>query len=99
MKKKNRKEKLYRNLYASVEKKRFILKSISKNFNLTKLTNWNAFNGLTHKSINYSSTKLTKRCVLTNRANKYTKVLNISRLKFLHLARNGEIIDIKKAVW
>lgn len=99
MKKKNRKEKLYRNLYASVENKRTILKSISKNFNLTKLTNWNAFSDLTSKSINYSHSKLTKRCVLTNRKNKYTKVLNVSRLKFLQLARNGEIVNLKKAVW
>ena len=99
MKKKNRKEKLYRNLYSSVENKRIILKSISKNFNLTKLTNWNASSVLANKNINYSSNKLTKRCVLTNRKNKYSKVLNISRLKFLQLARNGELINLKKAIW
>ena len=99
MKKKNRKEKLYRNLCGSIENKRTILKSISKNFNLTKLTNWNASGVLTHKNINYPFTKLTKRCVLTNRKNKHTKLLNISRLKFLQLARNGDLINLKKAVW
>ena len=99
MKKKSRKEKLYRNSYASVEKKRIILKSISKNFNLTRLTNWNASSSLTRKNLNYSTTKLTKRCVLTNRKNKSTNLLNISRLTFLHLARNGDIVGLKKAVW
>ena len=99
MKKKSRKEKLYRTSYASVEKQRIILKSISKNFNLTRLTNWNASSSLNHKNLNYSTTKLTKRCVLTNRKNKSTNLLNISRLAFLHLARNGDIIGLKKAVW
>ena len=99
MKSKVRKDKNNRKLMSKVEIKSLILKSLKKNYNLTKLTNWNSGVNLTKPTFNYVTTKLVNRCVITGRKSIYTKILNISRLKFLQLARNGDLVGLKKASW
>ena len=99
MKKKTRKDKKNRNLNSLFETKRLILKSFKKNYNLTRLSNWNSANYLTNSDLNYSSVQLVDRCIMSNRKNKYSKTFSISRLQFLKFARNGFINGIKKGSW
>ena len=99
MKKKIIKDKNNRYLNSLFETKRTILKSLKKNYNLTRLTNWNSAINLTDSNLNYATAKLVNRCILTGRKSKYTKSLNISRLQFLKAARNGNIVGLKKGSW
>ena len=99
MNKKKRKDKSIRNSYFLFETKRKILKSLKKNTNLNRLTNWNSVSLLTNSKLNYSNVQVVNRCVLSFRKSKYTKNLKFSRLQFLKLARNGFINGLKKGVW
>jgi len=82
---------------ANFEDKKVILKSISNNTNLIKITRWNS--GISMSNYNYGFTQLTKRCVLTNRKNILNKNYNISRLAFLKCARQGLISGLIKSTW
>ena len=99
MKKKTRKDKNNRNLNFLFETKRIILKSLKKNSNLTRLTNWKSTSFLTNSELNYSTVQLVNRCVLSDRKNKFTKNLHISRLQFLKVARNGFLNGLSKSSW
>ena len=93
------KDKKKRNLQLQFEKKQKILKSISKNESLTKITRWNSNSQLSILNSNSYSIKLVRRCIITGRKNILNKMFKISRLAFLKLARNGLISGIKKASW
>ena len=86
-----------RQLQFKNEMKQFILKSITKNEKLIKPTRWNACLKLTTQNTISYTTKIKKRCVLTNRKNIIHKNYKLSRLAFLNLARKGAILGIKKS--
>ena len=82
---------------ANFEDKKIILKSISNNTNLIKITRWN--NGISMSNYSFGFSQLTKRCVLTNRKNTLNKNYKISRLAFLKCARQGLISGLIKSTW
>jgi len=47
----------------------------------------------------FSKTKITNRCILTNRGRGVIRSFNISRIKLRELLRFGFIPGYKKAVW
>ncbi len=91
------KDKKKRSLYFKFEKQSLILKSIAQNYSIAKTIRWNSELNLTRLLLNSYKTRLVKRCILTERKNKFNKLLNISRLSFLRLARKGFITGLKKS--
>ena len=79
----------------NLERKRIILKSIFDNNNLVKTTRWN--NGLLLTKYNLGNTKITKRCLLSNRKNVFSSDYKISRIVFLNAARQGFISGLIKS--
>ena len=95
MKSKKYKDNNKRNLNFKYENKRYVLKSLCKNDKISRQTRWNFSLDL----CNNSSNVLVKRCILSGQKKKINKFLNISRLSFLNLARNGLISGVKKSTW
>ena len=93
------KDKKKRDFSLKFEKKRFILKSLTKNNNLIKSTRWNTSLNLTKLEANSFFTRTVNRCVLTGRKNKLHNKFRFSRLTFLKLARNGFINGLHKSTW
>lgn len=74
-----------------------ILKSLSYNNNVKKITRWNAsFKSTISKK---SFIQINKRCVITGRKNVCHKSYKLSRLTFLRLANKGLITGVRKSVW
>lgn len=99
MKKLARKDKKKRINNSKVELKSKILKSLTKNFNLTKNIRWNATLKLTDFPTQLNKISLNNRCVLTFRKSSFKQLYSISRLVFLKLARENKICGIKKHIW
>jgi len=95
----NIKNKKNRNTVKKLEQNKFILKIISKNTNLFDLTRWKASLKLKKLKKTSSKTVVTNRCILSNRKNRLTRKINLSRLLFLNFARSAEINGIRKAAW
>jgi ribosomal protein S14 len=81
------------------ENKRFILKSISKNFNFFILIRLNAFLKLKVLTKNNSKVSITNRCLLSINKKRLNKLTTFSRHIFLKLIRSGEIYGIRKSSW
>ena len=97
MKKIWEKDKRKRNEFKSREKCHMLLKSFSKNNNMSYLIRWSAASVLSDFPDNkYKSNSTVKRCLITGRKSKISKDFNVSRLVFLKLARKGAIPGIKK---
>ena len=79
----------------NLEQKRVILKSISDNKNFAKITRWN--NEILLIKYNLGNTKITKRCLISNRKNVFSSNYKISRIVFLNLARQGFISGLIKS--
>ena len=79
MKKLFAKDKKNRKLIKQVELKRFILKQISTNSNLLKMTRWNALNKLSHFPRNNSKVVISNRCIETINKKTFHKFTNFSR--------------------
>lgn len=81
------------------ETKRFILKSIIKNTNLSHLIRLNAICKLTFMTKKSSKVCLVNNCMLTGRKSKIHYSYKFSRLVFLKFVRFGKINGLKKSKW
>lgn len=99
MKKLLEKDKKIRNKIKKLEKKKFILKTISNNTHLSNLIRFNAFYNLNKLPNISSKTYISNRCVNTVNKKKFNKLTHFSRMIFLKLARNNKIYSLKKSSW
>lgn len=97
MKKLVRKDNQKRKKVLKFEKFNKILKSLSKNYYLTKNLRWNASLQLT--SFTRNKSVITNRCILTFRKSVFRQLYSVSRLAFLRLARKKKIYGLKKNIW
>jgi ribosomal protein S14 len=94
-----------RQIYNRVEKirliKKFILANLLSRINYKSSREKQFFFYLVSKyNLNsLSKTKITRRCVLTNRSRGTIRPYNISRLSFKHLTKIGFLSEYKKAIW
>lgn len=101
------KDKHLRNLFCKIELKRKITKFLFirlLNFPNVKtkrlFLNYSSLDNLYKKKKKLAlTTKISNRCVVTNRNRGVIKAYSISRLKFLELCRFGIIPGYIKAVW
>lgn len=99
MKKLLEKDKIIRKKIKTFEKKKFILKIISNNSNLSNLIRFNAFYNLNKLPKKASKTYVSNRCVTTVNKKKFNRLTNFSRIVFLNLARNNNIFGLWKSSW
>ena len=99
MKKLVRKDNKKRINNSKFETKSKILKSLTKNHNLTNSSRWNASLILTDLPVKLNKTSLTNRCILTFRKSSFKQLYSVSRLVFLKLARKNKIYGLKKNIW
>jgi small subunit ribosomal protein S14 len=97
MKKKLIQEKKKRKIVNLFETDSFIYKSIFKNFNFPNNVRWNALLHLSKLPQNSRKGRLNKRCTLSGRKSSFNSLYRFSRLVFLRLARQGEILGLKKS--
>jgi small subunit ribosomal protein S14 len=91
--KKNIKQRL---LFKNFEKKRLIIKIISKNFNLKKIIRWKIEQKWFNFEKNSSLTRIKNICILTGRSKSVYRFFKISRLQLRKLASNGFLPGIAK---
>lgn len=99
MKKLLEKDKKIRKTIYNLEKKKFILKSISQNLNFFNLIRWKAYFNLSLVPVKSSKTFITNRCVKTIHKKKFNKLTNFSRMVFLKLVKANQINSIYKSSW
>lgn len=99
MKKLIEKDNKIRKNIKTLEKKRFIFKTILNNINLPSLVRFNALNELSSLPKTSSKTLISNRCVATVNKKKFGKLTNYSRIFFLKLARNKKIFGLTKSSW
>ena len=99
MKKQVRKDKINRNLLFLNEIKRFLLKNIVKNNNLSIYIRWKAELIIAKMPKGGSSTVYCNRCIITGRRKRINKFYSFSRIMFLRLARFGYLCSLKKSSW
>lgn len=98
MKKYIKKDQKSRAFFNKQELNCIILKSITKNNNLSLITKLNAIVKLSIFSRNQNKIRFINRCVLTNRKAKFNRIFKkFSRLSFLWLARSAKIPGLKKS--
>ena len=99
MKKLLEKDKKIRKEIKKLEKKKFILKAISNNSNLSDLIKFKAFNKLNYMQNKTSKSFISDRCIATINKKKFNKLTHYSRIILLKLARNKNIYGLNKASW
>ena len=99
MKKLLEKDRKIRKKLKDFEKKKFILKIIFNNSNLSNLIRFNAFYNLNEIPSKASKTFVSNRCVQTINKKKFNKLTRFSRMIFLKLVRNRSIYALKKSSW
>jgi ribosomal protein S14 len=93
------KEKKKRNSLYLNETFHFILKSITQNLFLNKLTKLNTRIKLSELVKLSLKVRLVNRCILTDRRNRFNLLYKFSRLVFLKLARNNDFVGLKRHSW
>ena len=93
------KNKQIRKKIQKFEKKKFILKNLSKNCTFFNLTRWNSYTNLKHLPAKNSKTFLTNKCIKTIHKKKFHKLTNFSRIVFLRLVKTQNINNIYKSSW
>ena len=99
MKKLLEKDKKTRKKIQNAEKKKFVLKILLNNFNLTHLIRFNALCSLNNIDKKTSKVFISNRCISTINKKKFNKFTKFSRMVFLKLARNKKIYGLTKAIW
>jgi len=94
MKKLLEKDKKIRKKIKNFEKKKFILKSLANNLNLTNLIRFNALNNLSKMQKKTSKVFISNRCINTINKKKFNKLTKFSRIVFLKLARSKNIYGL-----
>jgi ribosomal protein S14 len=93
------KDKKRRQLFIKYEEKKYILKYIQNNLNISKTIRERAYTKYLQMPNNSSLTRVRNRCVLTNRPRAVYKKFKFSRIQFRNLALEGEIPGVRKATW
>jgi len=91
-----KKDKKLRSEVKCLESKHYILKCISKNFNLCILIRWNALSKLKFLQKNSYKHRIIHKCLYTVNKKRFNKLTVFSRHIFLKLIRNGNVFGIKK---
>jgi ribosomal protein S14 len=99
MNKYNLKEKRNRTARFFIEDNQIILKSIRQNTFIEKPTKLNTTLKISNMTKYFNKIRFVNRCILTGRKNHVHKLFRFSRLVFLRLARNSDIVSLKKGVW
>lgn len=99
MNKYNLKEKLNRTSRYFIEDNQIILKSIRQNSFVEKPTKLNTTLKISNVTKYLRKTRFVNRCILTGRKNHVNKSYRFSRHVFLRLARNTDIVGLKKTIW
>jgi len=81
------------------EKRRLLLKTISRTEHLPRRIQWKARLKLSKLPRNGSSVRTHNRCVMTGRSKAVYNIFKISRIKFRELASSGLIPGVKKVSW
>lgn len=97
--KSNLHEKKSRKSHSFYEDRQIIFKSIIKNYHIETPTKLNAT--LKSSTIPKWSVKvhLVNKCIITGRKKRFNRLYKFSRLIFLKLARNNDILGLKKDTW
>ena len=81
------------------ESVRIVLKSISQNIYLEKPTKLTTLLKLSTLINNFIKIRLVNRCIITDRRNRYNLFYKFSRLIFLKLGRNNDLVGLKRHNW
>jgi ribosomal protein S14 len=99
MKKLMVKDKQNRSNTKQYEKRRFLLRILSRNNNFSLVTRWKAMSTVEKLPIKSSSSRISNRCILTINRKRLNTLSKFSRTVFLKLIRSGVISGIRKASW
>jgi small subunit ribosomal protein S14 len=99
MQKKIKKNIKQRYLFKNLEKKRLILKIISKNLNIEKDLRWKLQQKWFFFNQNSSITRIKNLCVLTGRSKSIYRLFKISRIQLRKLASDGFLPGVSKYSW
>lgn len=97
MLKKVKKDKKLRSNFFLIEQNNCILKSLTKNKNLSRIISWNSGLRIFKTVSKYNKTKLVNRCVYSGRRNKIHHYYRFSRLSFLQFVRNAMVPGMFKS--
>ena len=92
-------DKKRRSLFYKHERKKIILKTIFKNFNLFTLIRWNALIKLEQLGSISSTVSFSNRCIYTINKKRLNDTSLFSRHVLLKLIRSGKITGISKSSW
>ncbi len=99
MKKKIKKNIKQRYLFKNLEKKRLVLKIISKNLNIQKNLRYKIQQKWFFFNQNSSITRIKNICVLTGRSKSVYRLFKISRIQLRKLASEGLLPGVSKYSW
>ncbi len=99
MQKKIKKNIKQRYLFKDLEKRRLILKIISKNLNIQKDLRWKLQQKWFFFNQNSSITRIKNICVLTGRSKSVYRLFKISRIQLRKLASEGLLPGVSKYSW
>ncbi len=99
MQKKIKKNIKQRYIFKNFEKKRLILKIISKNRNIAKELRWKLQQKWFFLNRNSSITRIKNICVLTGRSRSIYRLFKISRIQLRKLASTGFLPGVSKYSW
>jgi small subunit ribosomal protein S14 len=99
MQKKIKKNIKQRYTFKDFEKKRLILKIISKNLNIEKDLRWKLYQKWFFFNSNSSITRIKNLCVLTGRSKSVYRLFKISRIQLRKLASEGFLPGVSKYSW
>jgi small subunit ribosomal protein S14 len=99
MQKKIKKNIKQRYLFKDSEKRRLILKIISKNLNIEKDLRWKLHQKWFFFNSNSSLTRIKNLCVLTGRSKSIYRLFKISRIQLRKLASIGFLPGVSKYSW
>lgn len=99
MQKKIKKNIKQRYTFKYFEKKRLILKIISKNLNIEKDLRWKLYQKWFFFNSNSSITRIKNLCILTGRSKSVYRLFKISRIQLRKLASEGFLPGVSKYSW
>ncbi len=99
MQKKIKKNIKQRYLFKNLEKKRLVLKIISKNLNIQKNLRYKIQQKWFFFNQNSSITRIKNICVLTGRSKSVYRLFKISRIQLRKLASEGLLPGVSKYSW
>lgn len=85
--------------FQNFEKKRLILKIISKNLYIKKNQRWLIQQKFLQFKNKTSVTQIKNRCILTGRSRSIYRNFKISRIQLRNLTANGLLPGVSKKIW